>query len=84
MSWLLLGVMVGNLALFVWAGHLFYTEAISIRTFHGFKALFYFLLIVAVGMAQVDPPPPPLLMYAILLCFLKDLYFFLQPLRRES
>lgn len=81
MSWLTAGVMIINLALFLWAGHLYYTQAISTRTFYGFKALFYFLLIITTAWVKADPTPPPLLMYAILLCFLKDLYYFLQPLR---
>lgn len=83
MSWVLSGVMIINLALFLWAAHLYYTQTISIRTFYGFKALFYLLLILTTGVIKADPPPPPLLMYAILFCFLKDLFFFIQPLRWE-
>lgn len=83
-KWLTALLMLANLALFLSAAHRYYLSAISLRHFHGYKAFFYFNLLVIFRMSPNSPQPPIILILALLFCFLKDLYLFLQPLSQDQ
>ncbi len=83
-KWLITTMLLGNLALFFYASYQLYQRVINLRTYHGFKALFYFLLMLGLAFIKGEPEPPPILGLALLICFLKDLYVYMQPFKQEQ